>query len=214
MERINDRSGLPQPWAPDSVPVVAIVRRLAPAQAEDVVNAIVEAGITVVEITADSAGLPDLLGRLRGALPAASIGVGTVLDASDVPRLVDAGAQFVVCPHVDVRIIAACADAGVPSMPGAATATEALTAWRAGASAVKLFPAGPLGPSTITALLDPLPMIPLVAVGGVDGANAQVFLDAGAVAVGLGSWLTCRGDADAAGAHARELVASLGGRRR
>ena len=200
---------LPSPFPRGALPVMAILRRLEPSSAIAVAGALREGGVSVVEVTIDSPSSFDLISSLRGDLPDVVTGVGTVLEAGQVGRAVDAGARFVVSPNVDEEVIASCVETGVPAFPGAATASEVVRAWKAGATAVKLFPAGALGTATVKALREPLPFVPLVAVGGVDGSNARSFLDAGAVAVGLGAWLSCRGDPAAALSRARLLVSAL-----
>lgn len=127
------------------------------------------------------------------------------LDAAQ--RAVDAGATFLVMPHLDSDIVAWAAERGVPAFPGAASPTEVLAGWRAGAAAVKVFPASVLGPSFIRELRGPLPEIPLVPTGGVTPENAASFIGAGAAAVGLGGWLLGDGEAAAVRERAREIVA-------
>lgn len=196
-----------RPVGAGDVPVIAILRRLAPDRAFVVACALAGAGIPALELTIDSPDVLTVIGRLRAELPDTAIGAGTVLTSAEVVAAADAGAQFVVSPNVDERVVATCVEAGIPSLPGAATPTEVVRAWESGASMVKLFPAGPLGPATIRALRGPLPAIPLVAVGGVDGTNAVAYLEAGAAAVGIGSWLAADGDPRLAARRAAELVA-------
>lgn len=199
----------PSPLGPDDPPVFAILRRQDPKAAVEIARAITAAGIPALELTVDSTGVLDVLRALRAELPACAIGVGTVLEPEQVHAAAAAGAQFVVSPNVDVDVIAACLAAGIPALPGAATPTEALQAWRAGASMVKLFPAATGGPAGLRAIREPLPMIPLVAVGGVDGSNARAYLEAGAAAVGIGSWITGTGNPDDAGSRAAQLIREL-----
>jgi 2-dehydro-3-deoxyphosphogluconate aldolase/(4S)-4-hydroxy-2-oxoglutarate aldolase len=99
--------------------------------------------------------------------------------------------------------------AASPPFPGAFTPTEALRAWRAGATAVKLFPASAVGPSFVRELRGPLPEVPLIPTGGVTVETAPAFIAAGAVAIGIGSWLTGGGDPDAIGERGRQLVEAL-----
>jgi 2-dehydro-3-deoxyphosphogluconate aldolase/(4S)-4-hydroxy-2-oxoglutarate aldolase len=144
--------------------------------------------------------------------------MGTVLTAEEVDRAVDAGAQFVVSPSVVPEVIEAAARHGIASYPGAFTPTEIHTAWTAGASAVKLFPGGALGPSYLKAVRAPLPDIPLIPTGGVDVSTVGDWLDAGAVAVGLGGpligdALRPGGDLDALAERARAVCAAVGARR-
>jgi 2-dehydro-3-deoxyphosphogluconate aldolase/(4S)-4-hydroxy-2-oxoglutarate aldolase len=123
-----------------------------------------------------------------------SVGAGTVIGMADVRDALAAGAAFLVAPVVDTEVIRASAGHGTPFYPGAQTPTEVLTAWQAGAAAVKLFPAGTGGPGHLRQLRAPLPQIPLVAVGGVGIDEARDYLDAGACAVGIGSPLLCGAD--------------------
>jgi 2-dehydro-3-deoxyphosphogluconate aldolase/(4S)-4-hydroxy-2-oxoglutarate aldolase len=199
----------PSPLGHDDPPVFAILRRKDPELTIAIARAITQAGISALEITIDSPRVLDVIRALRVELPGTSVGVGTVLEPADVQMAVAAGAQFVVSPNVDNDVIAASVAVGVPSLPGAATASEAMRAWRAGASLVKLFPACTGGPVGLRALREPLPMIPLVAVGGVDGSNARAYLDAGATAVGIGSWITGTDSPEEAGNRAAQLVREL-----
>ena len=118
----------------------------------------------------------------------------------------DAGATFLVMPTTDTELVAWAAARGIPAFPGAATPTEILAAWRAGAAAVKLFPASALGPSFVRECLGPFPDIPLVPTGGVTAETAGAFITAGAIAVGLGSWLVGDGAADGVTRRARQVV--------
>jgi 2-dehydro-3-deoxyphosphogluconate aldolase/(4S)-4-hydroxy-2-oxoglutarate aldolase len=179
--------------------LVAILRH-----ADDVdrrVESLAAAGIRVIEITLDSDGALDAIARARsrGNL---TVLAGTVREATQVDAAVAAGAEAIVSPAVSLPVLERAAALGTPAIPGALTPTEIETAWRAGAALVKLFPAGLGGPGYVRAVLAPLGDVPLLATGGVDAANARAFLDAGAVAVGVGSGL---GDA----ADVRRLVASV-----
>jgi len=189
--------------------IVAIVRRYAPATAVALVGAFVSGGVRVVECTVDSEGVFSTIERLRSRFPDVAVGAGTVLSLESARQALDAGATFLVTTHTDPRLVAFAAEEGVPILAGAATASEAVLAWREGAAAVKLFPAGPLGPATLRALREPLPHIDFVAVGGVSAGNAPEFLEAGAVAVGIASWLTAGGDISLAASRAHELVVGL-----
>ena len=108
---------------------------------------------------------------------------------AQVDAAVSAGAEAIVAPALSAAVLERAAALGVPAIPGALTPTEVETAWQAGAALVKLFPARLGGPRYVRDLLAPLPDVPLLATGGVDATNARAFLDAGAVAVGVGSGL-------------------------
>ena len=118
---------------------------------------------------------------------------------------IDHGAAFAVSPVFDRDVLDAAVEAGLPFVPGAYSPTEIDAAWRAGATFVKLFPASSLGPSHVRELRGPLPSIETIATGGVDASNAIAFLEAGAVAVGIGSAF-----GRMAAAERRALVAAIG----
>ncbi len=117
-------------------------------------------------------------------------------------------------PHTDPELITWATSRGVPTFPGAATPTEVLTAWRAGAAAVKIFPASAVGPAFIREIAGPFPEIPLVPTGGVSAETAGTYIAAGAVAVGLGSWLVGDAAPDGVGERARQVVAAVTAARR
>jgi 2-dehydro-3-deoxyphosphogluconate aldolase/(4S)-4-hydroxy-2-oxoglutarate aldolase len=199
--------------------VVAILRSENAERAEEVVAVLLENGIRSLELTLTTKGALDVMERLASTVPdGTDLGMGTVLTAADVDRAVDSGARFVVSPAVVPAVIEAAARHGIASYPGALTPTEIHTAWSAGASAVKLFPGGALGPAYLKAVRAPLPDVPLVPTGGVDVEAVGTWLDAGAVAVGLGSpligdALTPSGDLDALAERARAVCAAVEARR-
>lgn len=188
--------------------VVAIARRLAADTAPQVADALARGGVLAFEITLNEpvdAALRAIESVARRATGLA-IGAGTVLSIDNAQRAIGSGATFLVMPHTDAELIGWAAARGVPTFPGAATPTEVLAAWRAGAAAVKLFPASVLGPAFVRECRGPFPNIPLVPSGGVSAENAGDFIRAGAVAVGVGGWLV--GDAEPAGvtARARQVI--------
>jgi 2-dehydro-3-deoxyphosphogluconate aldolase/(4S)-4-hydroxy-2-oxoglutarate aldolase len=193
--------------------VVAIARRLAPDAAPDVATALADGGVRAFEITLNE----PVAHALRAIEAVASgsrhsglaIGAGTVLSIAAARQAVEAGATFLVMPHIDTELVAWAAERGIPVLPGAATPTEVLAAWRAGAAAVKLFPASALGPSFIRELAGPFPDIPVVPTGGVTAETAGSFIAAGAVAVGLGSWLVGDGVPAGVAARATQVVAAV-----
>jgi 2-dehydro-3-deoxyphosphogluconate aldolase/(4S)-4-hydroxy-2-oxoglutarate aldolase len=167
--------------------VVAIVRLEEYDRAVEVARALVAGGITAIEFTLTGSGAYEGIAACRAALgDAAQIGVGTVLRPDQAHESIRAGAQFAVTPAVRPAVIAACQEHGVPVICGALTPTEALGAYEAGASVIKIFPARAFGPNYIKDLLAPLPFLKLVPTGGVSAENARSYLDAGAVAVGIG----------------------------
>jgi 2-dehydro-3-deoxyphosphogluconate aldolase / (4S)-4-hydroxy-2-oxoglutarate aldolase len=173
-----------------SVPAIGILRGCPLDRVEAVVGAAVEAGLGAVEVTFGSEQPGRQIALLRQAFPDVAVGAGTVLTLDDLREAVDRGATFAVTPVVDEEIIAASVELGTPCLPGAATATEVWRAHRAGATAVKVFPAEQLGgPAYVRALREPLALLELVPTGGIDAGNVRAYLQAGAVAVGIGSGL-------------------------
>lgn len=172
-----------------SVGIMPVVRATSAENALRVVDAIRAGGIPILEITLTVPGavqiIADLAKRLGGE---ALIGAGTVLDADSARACVDAGARFIVTPALDIPTIDACRKLDVPIFAGALTPTEILTAWKAGANVVKVFPAGAVGGATyIKSVKAPLPQIELVPTGGVSLKNAADFIAAGAFALGVGA---------------------------
>jgi 2-dehydro-3-deoxyphosphogluconate aldolase/(4S)-4-hydroxy-2-oxoglutarate aldolase len=170
--------------------VIAILRRTDADVAVDTAQALLAGGIDTLEVTCDSPGAFDILRAIAAALgDRVLLGAGTVLDSELARAALDAGAKFLVSPHLDAELVRGLAERGVPWLPGAFTATEILTAWRSGAVAVKVFPSGAVGPGYIKDILGPLRHIPLLPTGGVTLDNAAAFLSAGAWGLGMGSAL-------------------------
>ncbi|MET9819751.1 MULTISPECIES: bifunctional 4-hydroxy-2-oxoglutarate aldolase/2-dehydro-3-deoxy-phosphogluconate aldolase [unclassified Streptomyces] len=198
--------------------VMAILRSADASGLPAVARTLAEAGITCLEVTLTTAGALDALARIRAELgPDVAVGAGTVLTGDQARDALAAGAEFLVAPVVDTTVVRNAADRGIPCYPGAWTPTEVWQAWRAGAAAVKLFPASTGGPGHLRQLRAPLPEIPLVAVGGVGIDEARQYLEAGARAVGIGSPLLRGADRDPAPqaldaltARARTLLDAVG----
>ena len=188
--------------------VVAIARRLTADSAPQVADALVEGGVLAFEITLNEpvAGALHAIESVAGRAPGLAIGAGTVLSIESAGLALDAGATFLVMPHIDPELVAWAADRGIPALPGAATPTEVLAAWRAGAAAVKLFPASVVGPAFVRECRGPFPEIPLVPSGGVTAETAADFIRAGAVALGVGGWLVGDGVPAGVTARARRIV--------
>jgi 2-dehydro-3-deoxyphosphogluconate aldolase / (4S)-4-hydroxy-2-oxoglutarate aldolase len=186
--------------------VLAIGRGLAPDRIERVAESLAAGGIRAFEITMDSADAERAIATLAGGTSGLRVGAGTVLDIADAGRAIGAGAAFIVSPHTDPGLIAWVAERGIPVVPGAFSPSEALAAWRAGAAAIKLFPASVAGPAFVRELRGPFPYIPVVATGGVTLESAPLFVAAGAIAVGVGSWLTGDGDPERIAERAARIV--------
>ena len=195
--------------------IVAVVRLERYDQAVPVAEALLEGGISAIEFTLTGSGALEAIAGARTALGAAAhIGVGTVLAPDAAEAAISSGAQFVVTPAVRPAVIATCRAHGVPILCGALTPTEVLAAHEAGADAIKIFPARAVGPHYLRDLLAPLPGLLLVPTGGIDAGNARAFLDAGAVAVGIGGSLVsaeavARADWPRITATARACVAAI-----
>ncbi|MGB1033914.1 MAG: 2-dehydro-3-deoxy-6-phosphogalactonate aldolase [Primorskyibacter sp.] len=192
-------------------PLIAILRGITPNEAPAITDALIAAGITLIEVPLNSPDPFDSIARMRAtAGDRATVGAGTVLDVGAVARLAEIGAQMVVSPDCNPDVITATKAAGMASYPGVQTATECFTAIRHGADGLKFFPAGLVGPSGLRALRAVLPAdVPTYAVGGVDAGNMGVWLEAGVTGFGIGSSLYKPGlSVEAVAARAAETVAA------
>ena len=192
--------------------VIAVLRGVEPETVEDVARAVIDGGISVLEITAESDDAMEMIETVDDRFgDEAIVGVGTVLDGPTARLAISAGASFVVSPTFDGGVVETCNRYGVPVAPGVFTPTEAQRAYEAGADLVKLFPAKTGGPDHLAAIRGPLPQLDVVPTGGVGPSNAGEYVEAGAVAVGAGGAVVDldaveRGDFDAIEENARALV--------
>jgi 2-dehydro-3-deoxyphosphogalactonate aldolase len=192
-------------------PLIAILRGVVAQEAFGVGEALIDAGFTMIEAPLNG---PEALASIRilsasfGAR--AAIGAGTVLRVEDVGAVRDAGASYVVSPNTNRLVIEAAKASGLWTLPGVGTASECFAALDAGADGLKLFPAEMMPPAAVKALRALLPRdVPLVAVGGIDGANLAAYRAAGATGFGFGGALYAPGrSALDVGACARALVAA------
>src|SRR5699024_9333385 len=169
--------------------VIAIVRLRARHSLDEIVEALLLGGVRSVEITIETPGGLEAVSRWRDRGDA-SLGVGTVRTSQNARRAIEAGAGFLVTPTVIPPVLEVAAGARVPIVAGALSPTEIDMAWQQGASAVKVFPAAPLGgPAYIRAVQDPLPDVRLVPTGGVDADVARTYAAMGCAGVGVGSAL-------------------------
>ncbi|MEV4199317.1 bifunctional 4-hydroxy-2-oxoglutarate aldolase/2-dehydro-3-deoxy-phosphogluconate aldolase [Micromonospora globbae] len=152
---------------PIGTQLMAILRAPTTAYLDPVVDTLVDNGITCVEVTLTIPGAVPAIQRLRPRLPASvSLGAGTVTTARQAVTCVQAGASFLVSPGLIHQAVEVALEHRLPCYPGAWTCTEVLSAWHAGASAVKIFPAGLAGPAHLRFLREPLPGIPFLVTGG------------------------------------------------
>ncbi|HXN96771.1 MAG TPA: bifunctional 4-hydroxy-2-oxoglutarate aldolase/2-dehydro-3-deoxy-phosphogluconate aldolase [Candidatus Acidoferrales bacterium] len=185
--------------------IVPVVRASSAREARMAADAVCEGGIPIVEITMTVPGAVDVIRELaKNAGRAVLIGAGTVLNAEAAHRCLDAGAQFLVSPGLNLKTIEFAGREGKLIMAGALTPTEVITAWEAGADFVKVFPCGQVGGAKyIKALKGPFPEVPLVPTGGVNLNTAAEFIEAGAVALGVGGELV---QADALRSNKPEII--------
>jgi 2-dehydro-3-deoxyphosphogalactonate aldolase len=175
----------------DECGLVAIIRGVTPADADATGDAIFEGGIRIIEVPLNSPeplkSIEQLAKRFGDRM---LVGAGTVLDPADVGRVRDVGGRIIVSPDTNADVIAAAAAAGLIASPGYFTPSEAFAAIRAGATALKLFPAEGATPAVLRAQLAVIPReVPVLAVGGIKPDNMRPWLDAGAAGFGLGGGL-------------------------
>ena len=198
--------------------IVAIIRGFAPDTCLRLAEAYEKGGIRLVEVTFNqkapetwrdtAAAIRAIRERFVGAV---RVGAGTVLDEEQLSMCEQAGGEYMITPNVNAALIRECVRRGLVAMPGALTPSEAVEAYDAGASFVKVFPAGSLGPGYVKAVMAPLSHIPFLAVGGVGPDNVADFIKAGCVGAGVGGNLTNRewiaaGEWDKIAEVARRLV--------
>jgi 2-dehydro-3-deoxyphosphogluconate aldolase / (4S)-4-hydroxy-2-oxoglutarate aldolase len=173
------------------VGIVPVVRCATPREAHLAAEAVSKGGIPIVEITMTVPGAVEVIrGLVKSAGSQLLVGAGTVLNSEAAKRCLDAGAEFLVSPGLNLKTVEFAVKEGKLIMAGALTPTEVITAWEAGSDLVKVFPCGQVGGAKyIKALKAPLPQIPLVPTGGVNLGTAAEFLEAGAAALGVGGEL-------------------------
>jgi 2-dehydro-3-deoxyphosphogalactonate aldolase len=195
------------------VPLIAILRGITPQEITQAGRVLYDAGFRCIEIPLNSPDPLVSIAALRAAVPDdCLIGAGTVLSPAQVLAVKEAGGKLIVMPHSDAEVIAAAIAAGMICAPGVATPTEAFAALRAGAHALKLFPAEQLPPAVLKAWKSVLPaQTMLIPVGGITPKRIVDYRNAGAHAYGLGSALYTAGmSMEELAQHAQDFVAAVG----
>jgi len=177
--------------------IIAIIRGFAPDVCLKLAEAYARGGIRLVEVTFNqkspetwkdtAAAIRAIKERFSGSV---RVGAGTVLTEEQLDMCEQAGGEYMITPNVNTALIRECVRRGLVAMPGALTPSEAVDAWEAGASFVKIFPAGSLGPAYVKAVRAPLSHIPFLAVGGISPDNVADFMRVGCVGAGVGGNLT------------------------
>lgn len=211
-QRTPHRIGLPERLT--ATGVVAIIRGSSAQRVPAVLDALVSAGVTCLELTLTMPGALSAITAARQRFGQdASIGAGTVLTEAEATQCLNAGAQFLIAPSLVPDVLAVARDHAVACIPGAFTPTEIVAGWQDGASAVKVFPAGTGGVRYLRDVRAPLPHIPLIPTGGVALEDITGYIEGGAIAVGLGSPLLrdclSSGDVDELGIRAERALAAV-----
>jgi 2-dehydro-3-deoxyphosphogluconate aldolase/(4S)-4-hydroxy-2-oxoglutarate aldolase len=187
--------------------VVAVARGLDRERAPSLADALAGGGVRILEITVEEEpGMGAIAALQRSGMV---VGAGTVTGVGQAAAAVEAGATFLVSPHHDPVLTLWAARRQVPFIPAGFSPTEIHGAWAGGAVAVKVFPASVGGPDLIRSLKGPYPEIELIPTGGVDGGNAAGYLNAGALAVGVGGWLTAHDDMGLVTQRASQLIEAV-----
>jgi len=169
--------------------IISIIRADSITEIEEVVSALYNGGVRVVEITLNTPGALKGIEVIREKFPEMLVGAGTVLDEETARLAILSGASFLLAPTLDENSIRLANRYNVPLIPGVLTPTEIQKAYEYGAQVVKVFPISTLGPGYIKDIKGPLPHVSVMPVGGVDLDNINEYLEAGSFAVGIGSSL-------------------------
>lgn len=196
------------------LPLLGIVRGIDAGDVEPLAEAVIDAGLAAIEIAMNTAGAPALIRRMVAVGGSRlTVGAGTVLNIEALAAARDAGASFIVLPTLVLEVVERCVADGVPVFPGALTPREIYEAWSAGATMVKVFPAGCFGPEYFHEIRGPFESIELLACGGVNVKNLPAYFECGASAVAFGAsvfrrnWLAAK-RYDRVRDAVRELVAA------
>jgi 2-dehydro-3-deoxyphosphogluconate aldolase/(4S)-4-hydroxy-2-oxoglutarate aldolase len=167
--------------------IVAIIRGISAESGDATAKALADGGIVFLEVTLNTDGALGMISSFRQNYEGRMrIGAGTVLDIGQAKEAIAAGAEYIISPNLDEEVVYYGVEKGIEVWPGTMTPTEIVRAYKAGASAVKVFPMGSLGINYLKEIRAPLNHIPMVATGGVNLQNINSVIEAGAIAVGLG----------------------------
>ncbi len=197
----------------ESQKLIAILRGMTPAKVDFALEILKSTALQLVEITMDTPGAVDMV-KEYSKDEELIMGMGTITCYEELEKALGAGAKFIVTPILSKEVLEGCNQAEVPIICGALTPSEIMTAWRGGADLVKVFPASAMGPSYIKRVLGPLSGVKLVPTGGINQENCKAYLEAGAIALGMGSSLFNRkafdeGDKSSQREHLQSLIASI-----
>lgn len=168
--------------------LIVIIRAGRVGNIQEIANALIQGGVRILEVSFNTPDAALLIRTIRSEYSDRLIcGAGTILDAVMAERAINAGAQFVISPIYRREMIRMCLRHGIPSIPGIFTPSAAMDAYENGASFLKVFPAGQLGPGFIRAVKNVMPQLPLIPVGGVTEGTVEPFLQSGASALAVGS---------------------------
>lgn len=168
--------------------LVPVIRADSRKDARTAIEILSNCGVKVFEITLTVPDAIDLIGELRAENKEVLIGAGTVLDKNQAEKCIEAGARFIVSPAFDAESVKFCREREIAVMPGCLTPTEVLTAWKAGADCIKVFPCDAMGGAKYLKTLKTLfPHIEMMPTGGVSLDTIADFFKAGAIAVGIGT---------------------------
>lgn len=197
----------PLPAAISQQKLIAVMRQLGLERVRHLAPRLRQAGVGVLEVTLDGSEAIESIAWL--STDGYDVGAGTVLTIGEAEAACIAGASFLVSPSFDRRLVEWAVREKIPIVPGGLTPSEIAAAWDLGSSAVKLFPASLGGPEYLKAIRGPLANIPIIPTGGVSATNAASYIEAGAIAVGIGGWLTGHDDLDEVDRRAASLVGSV-----
>lgn len=170
--------------------IIAILRGTGEDESLHTIDALVKGGVKAIEVTFNTPNADSIIKRaVKEFGGSAIIGAGTVTNTSSAVRAIECGAQFVLAPNTDADVISIVRRYGKLMIPGAFTATEVLKCYESGADVVKIFPVTSVGPKYIKDLRGPYDYVDMIPVGGVDIDNAEAFIKAGSVALGVGGGL-------------------------